>query len=237
MGFIDLTGQGFGQLVVLRRAENDRHGSARWACRCDCGKVTVVLSSSLRRGATRSCGCLARPPDLTGQRFGRLTVIRRAKNDKYWQTRWFARCDCGKVTVVLSSNLRRGHSLSCGCLRQERTAASHTKHGHARSHGSPEYRAWTGAKARTTNPNLPCWQNYGGRGIRMAEEWMHDFAAFFTHVGPRPQGRTPSGWPLYSLDRIDTDGMYEPGNVRWATRSEQARNRRRYRRHAQQGAA
>jgi len=84
---------------------------------------------------------------------------------------------------------------------------------------SPEYRSWTNAKQRTTDPNIPQWKDYGGRGIRMAGEWLHDFAAFFAHIGPRPAGT--------SIDRIDNDGNYEPGNVRWATRSEQMRNQRR----------
>lgn len=82
---------------------------------------------------------------------------------------------------------------------------------------SPEYRSWQAAKTRTTNPNRADWPRYGGRGIRMADEWLNDFPAFLAHIGPRPDGT--------SLDRIDSDGNYEPGNVRWATASEQRRNR------------
>lgn len=95
-----------------------------------------------------------------------------------------------------------------------------TTHGHTRGNRfTPEYQAWVGAKARTTNPNISQWANYGGRGIRMAPEWLNDFAAFLAHVGPRPG-------PGYSLDRIDVDGDYAPGNVRWATQSEQMQNLR-----------
>lgn len=89
-------------------------------------------------------------------------------------------------------------------------------------YGSPEYNAWRSAKQRVTNPNNPRYSSYGGRAIIVAAEWIDDFAAFFAHIGPRPVGT--------SLDRIDNDGNYEPGNVRWATRSVQQSNQRRQRR-------
>jgi hypothetical protein len=88
------------------------------------------------------------------------------------------------------------------------------------SRGTPEYRAWTDAKTRVSNPNYKDWRYYGARGIRMAPEWLHDFAAFLADVGPRPG-------PGYSIDRIDVNGDYAPGNVRWATAIEQRRNQRR----------
>jgi len=93
-------------------------------------------------------------------------------------------------------------------------------HSHGRS-GSPEYVAWAGMKARTTNPKIGCWEYYGGRGITMCQEWKDDFLAFYYHVGPKPS-------PGHSIDRIDPDGNYEPGNVRWATMAEQSKNKRPY---------
>ena len=86
----------------------------------------------------------------------------------------------------------------------------------------PEWRAWLNAKQRVTNPKDPRWPNYGGRGIRMCQEWLDSFEAFLSYIGPRPDGT--------SLDRINNDGNYEPGNVRWATAAEQRRNQRRQRR-------
>lgn len=88
------------------------------------------------------------------------------------------------------------------------------------SKGTPEYRAWTDAKTRTTNPRGKDWRYYGARGIRMAPEWLHDFPAFLACIGPRPA-------PSYSIDRIDVNGDYAPGNVRWATVMEQRMNQRR----------
>jgi hypothetical protein len=94
------------------------------------------------------------------------------------------------------------------------------RHGHKRKSGqSPEYRAWTLIKNRSDNPRTPDYSRYGARGIKICDEWRHDFLAFLAHIGPRPS-------PQHSVDRIDNSMGYEPGNVRWATRSEQGRNKR-----------
>jgi len=116
---IDLSGQRFGRLTVTGRAMN-RKGAAMWLCMCDCGNDTVVLGSYLRRGITRSCGCLSKqmawstdPVDLVGQRFGKLTVI--ARNHTKPGTRWDCVCDCGNTTTVTRGNLTRRGIKSCGC--------------------------------------------------------------------------------------------------------------------------
>jgi hypothetical protein len=157
--------------------------------------------------------------NLRGRRFGRLKVIERAPNTSDWKARWCCRCDCGAELIVLSSNLRRGNTRSCGCLRRDRCAdvgsVGYIVHGRT---GTSEHRAWVNMLQRCENPNHKSYKNYGGRGIAVCERW-HDFQAFVADVGPRPS-------PSLSLDRIDNDGGYEPGNVRWATRSEQNSNRR-----------
>jgi hypothetical protein len=107
---------------------------------------------------------------------------------------------------------------SCGCLRREVTAARSITHGHQRDRRmTRELKSWTHAKSRCFNPNDPKYPQYGGRGITMCPEWVSDFAAFYAYVGPAPSGHT--------IDRIDVNGNYEPGNVRWATSAQQSRGR------------
>ena len=120
--FKDLTGQKFGRLTVLSRADNAQNGNTRWLCQCDCGKQKTILGSSLVSGGTKSCGCQAKFKDLTGQKFGRLTVLSRADNKQNGSTRWLCQCECGKQKTILGSSLVSGHTKSCGCNQHSRIA-------------------------------------------------------------------------------------------------------------------
>jgi len=121
----DLAGKHFGRLVVLKRVENDKHGSTRWLCHCECGNEKIISGSNLRGGKTKSCGCFnneriheKRADDLTGQKFGRLTVIKRV-GTRSGDTAWLCGCDCGKEITTLGGNLCSGNTKSCGCLHRE----------------------------------------------------------------------------------------------------------------------
>ena len=155
--------------------------------------------------------------DLTGQRFGRLTVVR-LHAMKGYEAIWECRCECGTLCYPTRHNLRAGNHASCGCLRRELGAQKTLTHGASRrGRHSPEYRTWSSAKARCFNQRNKRFTEYGGRGITMCDRWVDDFQAFLDDMGPRPHG--------HSLDRINVDGNYEPGNCRWATSLDQARNK------------
>jgi hypothetical protein len=129
---------------------------------------------------------------------------------------WLCQCDCGNFHKTTGDLLRSGHTKSCGCLRNRKA----TIHGHAtRKFGStPTYKSWESAKFRVTNSNFKYWKDYGERGITMCDRWLNSFEAFLEDMGEKPDGLT--------LDRINTNGNYEPGNCRWATWKEQVANRR-----------
>lgn len=153
----------------------------------------------------------------TGERVGRLLVVDFAEPNPSGHRQFRCRCDCGAETVATASNLRSGKTRSCGCLRSDvglkGTRTRLVRHGLC---GTPTYRSWQGMIQRCTNPKVPKWKHYGGRGITVCERWR-DFTNFLADMGERPDGRT--------LDRTDPDGNYEPGNCRWATAVEQRHNR------------
>lgn len=160
---------------------------------------------------------MAKLKNLVGQKFGRLTVLEYAERKN---NRWYfkCQCDCGNICIVCGEDLKK-NTKSCGCLQKEKTAERSTIHGMS---GTRIYRIWKGIKSRCLNSNTPNYNNYGGRGITVFSKWINDFQAFFDYVSKLPH----FGKEGYTLDRINNDGNYEPENVRWATKKEQARNTR-----------
>ena len=157
--------------------------------------------------------------DLTGMTFGRLTVIERAENYKRKQAQWRCRCECGNEIITTTAHLKSGHTSSCGCLNRERASQRLKKHGLRQT---KTYVAWAGAKDRCYNPNCEHYDCYGGRGIKMFEFWINNFQSFYDYVSLL-ENFDKAG---YSLDRIDVNGDYVPGNLRWVNQRTQCRNKR-----------
>jgi hypothetical protein len=162
--------------------------------------------------------------DALGLRFGRLVVIAEAGSGP-GGVRWFCQCDCGNQIIATGCHLRQ-LTKSCGCWKREYVrriqplgAVGATRHGHARrGKMTPTYNSWMAMRARCLDPKVKAFKNYGGRGITICQQWLDRFENFLADMGERPEG--------LSLDRIDNAGNYEPGNCRWATRTEQNVNQR-----------
>ena len=156
--------------------------------------------------------------DLTGQKFGRLTVLRCTGRDSSRHALWLCRCNCGTETIVVSFDIKSGHTKSCGCLRSDVSRVLNVTHGHT-SMGkiSKTWTTWCGMVQRCTDIRYKQYKDYGGRGITICEQWRK-FENFLKDMGEVPEG--------YQIDRIDNDKGYCKSNCRWATKQQQMRNTR-----------
>lgn len=156
--------------------------------------------------------------DLVGQTFGHWTVLARAPNQGK-QTAYFCKCVCGTIRPVAANNLVNHRSTNCGCVASAHVAELRTKHG---MYGHPAYVAWQHAIGRCGTPTNAAYKNYGGRGIKVCDEWRDSFDAFWKYMGATWQ-------PGLTLDRIDVNGDYAPSNCRWVSRKVQNNNKRYHR--------
>jgi hypothetical protein len=242
----DLSGQRFGRLLVLEQGPH-RSGKVAWSCRCDCGGSALVAARHLLGGNTQSCGCLrqlqgerpnarsrAKQPE-PGTLFGRWKVLGPAEPwrvpDRKMRRGWSlhtavrveCQCEARTVSERLLAELKSGGTRSCSCRQREASArngkARRLHGGTAGGKHTPEFGVWCAMRRRCYFREDPYFESYGGRGITVCDAWCRSFAVFLQDMGPQPA----SG---YSIERLDNDGHYEPGNCVWATPKQQARNRR-----------
>ena len=206
-------GMKIGDLTVLDLAGKGRFGQVKWNVRCDCGQELIADDSALKTHNIRSCGKHDNKPDLTGQRFGMLTVIARAVNDPAGKAMWNFICDCGNEKTVRQEYLKKG-TPNCGCY-SKKLQTTNLVHG---LNDHPLAVIWRAMLFRCENPKAHNYERYGGRGITVCERW-HDLKNF---VEDLEEGYAPG----LQLDRIDNDGPYSPENCRWVTAKENNRNKR-----------
>lgn len=235
--FVDLTGQSFGRLTVIRKG-NGRYTKGgqyktTWICKCACGNEKEIDAQKLKKGKTVSCGCYMKEVtgsinfnDITGNKYGRLTVVRFLKQEEREDFRraWLCRCECGNLIQVNASKLKNGHTKSCGCIVKEHIGNVNRKYDIVCKRLYGVYKAMLD---RCYNENSREYKNYGGRGIVVCEEWLGEkgydaFAKWAFENGYNQEAKHGE----CTLDRENVDKGYNPNNCRWITNLKQQNNRR-----------
>ena len=213
-------GKTFGKWTVLKFSYKNQHYQKFYFCRCECGTEKDVQLTQVINGYSLRCKKCAdserriHDPIKIGGKYGKWTVIAFCEKDLSFV---FAQCECGKTKRLIAASLLYGASLKCPSCRGR---DGNIKHGHNRKgRVKPEYQAWCNMKNRCLNPNVKEYKNYGGRGILIHEPWINSYETFLADVGAKPSKD-------HSLERLDPNGHYKPGNVVWELRSKQVLNRR-----------
>lgn len=212
-----MLGKKFHKWLVIQEIKTDKPGK-HYECKCNCGNINIIPGTTLRANRSKQCrDCqykqLYDPQKMIGQKHGKWKVIEFIKIHRNLQ-HFKIQCECGFVGKIAGADLRCGKSKQCTNCHNRENAENNKTHG---MHNSKLYKVWTSMIQRCNNPNNAAYKYYGKRGIKINEKWLK-FENFYKDMGERPDGMT--------LDRINNDGNYEPGNCRWTTHIENCNNRR-----------
>lgn len=212
---VDITGQKFGFLTVLKMAESDSRGQSMWLCKCDCGNTAVKKGKLLRNGETRSCGCRIGNDHSVkvGNKYWRLTVVNGPLKNEKGRKVWECVCDCGETVQVTDYRLWSRKTRSCGCLVRD----LHLTHGESKT---KLYHIWESMKGRCYTKGHTSFKNYGAKGITVCAEWVESYDLF-------------KDWAIdngyregLQIDRINGEGEYSPNNCRFVTPRENNINKK-----------
>lgn len=219
-------GKKYGKLTITEFLHLKKNGIPVYSCTCECGYKRLQVSfDRLENGITTDCGCSKRNGDLIGKRFGRLVVVRKTEERKRRSIVWECKCDCGNTFYCAGQRLSSNKIVSCGCKSKEKQHFAHN---------SSIHKIWDTMLTRCYNKNRRQYYLYGGRGIKVCDEWnsrtgnVKAFSNFYDWAINNGYSEEKEKWgrAKYTLDRIDPDGDYSPTNCRWITNEEQQKNKR-----------